>query len=106
MELIPASFETEVEGHLVTAVLTAQDEAFHQCLYDSVRFVRNGDGDAGRSTDGLVLAEQHVEHDAVDAVVSPVDGYSAHDVARLTESIDAAFALLMAGWVPGEVVVD
>ena len=51
------------------------------------------------------LRKQHVEHDAVDAVVHPVDGDRPDGVVGLTEAVDAAFALFVAGGVPGEVVV-
>ena len=54
----------------------------------------------------LVLAEQDVEHDAVDLVVRAVEGERADDVAWLAEAVDAALALLVAGGVPGQVVVD
>ena len=53
-----------------------------------------------------MLAEQHVEDDAVDAVVAAVEGDDADDVALLAEAVDAALALLVAGGVPGQVVVD
>ena len=57
-------------------------------------------------SDRLVLAEQHVEHDAVDPVVRAVEGDGAHGVGALAEAVDAALALLVAGRVPGQVVVD
>ena len=53
-----------------------------------------------------MLADEDVEDDAVDAVVLAVEGDGADDVARLAEAVDAAFALFVAGGVPGEVVVD
>ena len=53
-----------------------------------------------------VLADQDVEDDAVDAVVLAVEGDGADDVAPLAEPVDAAFALLVPGGVPGQVVVD
>ena len=53
-----------------------------------------------------MLADQHVEHDAVDAVVLAVEGEGADDVPALAVAVDAAFALLVAGGVPGQVVVD
>ena len=53
-----------------------------------------------------MAANQHVQHDAVDAVVLAVIRNGAHDRSLLSEPVDAAFALFMAGWVPGQVVVD
>ncbi len=53
-----------------------------------------------------MLAEQDVEDDAVDAVVPAEDGDRTHDVAGLPETVDSTFALLVAGGVPGQVVVD
>ena len=53
-----------------------------------------------------MLAQQDVEDDAVDPVVAAVVGEHAHRVASLAVAVDAALALLVAGRVPGEVVVD
>ena len=53
-----------------------------------------------------MLAEQHVQDDAVDAVVGAVEGDRPDDAGALAEPVDAAFALLVAGRVPGQVVVD
>ena len=53
----------------------------------------------------LVLAQQHVEHDAVDLVVDAVVGDDPHLACWLAVAVDAAFALLVAGRVPGQVVV-
>ena len=51
-------------------------------------------------------ADQDVEDDAVDAVVLAVVGDGADGGGVLAEPVDAAFALFVAGGVPGEVVVD
>jgi hypothetical protein len=56
--------------------------------------------------DGAVLAEEDLEDDAVDGVVLAVEGDGADCGARLAVTIDAALALLVAGGVPGEVVVE
>ena len=56
-----------------SASRAAQHEALEECLDDAVGVVGHRHGDAGRLADRLVLAEQHVEHDAVDAVVAAVD---------------------------------
>ena len=65
----------------------------------------HGHGDAGGLADGLVLAQQDVEDDAVDLVVRAVEGDRADDVLGLAEPVDAALALLVAGGVPRQVVV-
>ena len=53
-----------------------------------------------------MAADQHLQHDAVDAVVLAVVGDGAHGVGVLAEAVDAALALFVAGGVPGQVVVD
>jgi hypothetical protein len=53
-----------------------------------------------------VLADEDFEDLAVDAVVAAVDGDDADVFRPLAEAVDAAFALLVPGGVPGEVVVD
>ena len=53
-----------------------------------------------------MLAQQHVEDDAVDAGVLPVDQQRADHVAGLAKAVDPSFPLLVTGRVPGEVVVD
>ena len=57
------------------------------------------------AVDLLVAADEDVEHDAVDAVVFAVVGDGPHGRCALAESVDSAFALFVAGGVPGEVVV-
>ena len=52
-----------------------------------------------------MAADEDVEHDAVDAVVFAVVGDGAHGGCALAEAVDPAFALLVAGGVPGQVVV-
>ena len=71
-----------------------------------VAAVGHRDGDAERLADLLVLAEQHVEHDPVDAVVGAVERDGPDDAGALAEPVDPAFALLVPGRVPGQVVVD
>ena len=53
-----------------------------------------------------MLAQQHVEHDPVDRRVRAVEGDHADRRLGLAVAVDAALALLVAGRVPGEVVVD
>ena len=53
-----------------------------------------------------MFADQHIEHDAVDLVVDAVVGDDAHLLFGLAVAVHAAFALLVARRVPGEIVVD
>ena len=53
-----------------------------------------------------MAADQHVQDDAVDAVVLAVDGDGADVGGALAEPVDAALALFVPGGVPGQVVVD
>ena len=95
------------ERLLVGAGLAAQEQPFHDRVGDLAGgLVGDGHGDAGELADLAVLADEDFEDLAVDAVVAAVDGDDA-DVGRaLAEAVDAAFALLVPGGVPGEVVVD
>ena len=72
----------------------------------AVAVARDGDCDAGGLGDGAVLADEHVEHDAVDPVVLAVERHGAHDVVALTDPVHAALALFVPGGVPGQVVVE
>jgi hypothetical protein len=53
-----------------------------------------------------VLAQQHVQDDPVNPVISAVQRDRPDDVGTLTEPVDPAFALLVARRVPRQVVVD
>ena len=53
-----------------------------------------------------MAADEYVEHDAVDVVVVAVVGDRPDGGRGLAESVDAAFSLLMAGGVPGQVVMQ
>ena len=53
-----------------------------------------------------MAADQHVEHDAVDAVVLAVIGDGAHGLGALAEAIDAAFPLFVASGIPSQVVMQ
>ena len=95
------------ERLLVRAGLAAHEQPFHDRVGDLAGgLVGDGHGDAGELADLAVLADEHFEDLAVDAVVAAVDGDDA-DVRRpLAEAVDAPFALLVPGRVPGQVVVD
>jgi hypothetical protein len=53
-----------------------------------------------------MLAEQHIQNDAVDLIVLAEQRQHLHGLALLPIAIDAAFSLLMARWIPTEVVVN
>ena len=84
----------------------AQQQPFQDGLHDVVAAVGYRDRDPQRLADLLVLAEQHVEDDAVDAVVGAVQHHGADDAGLLAEPVHPAFPLLVPGRVPGQVVVD
>ena len=84
----------------------AKQQAFEDGLDHVVAAVGYRDGDAEGLADLLVLAQQHVQDDPVDAVVGAVQRDRADDVSALAEPVDPAFALLVAGRVPRQVVVD
>ena len=101
-----AAFQADaLEGELLAGCV-AQQQAFEDGLDDVVAAVGDRDGDAERLADLLVLAQQHVQHDPVDAVVGAVERDRADDGGALAEPVHAAFALLVPGRVPGQVVVD
>ena len=84
----------------------AQQQPFEDGLHDVVAAVRYRDRDPQGLADLLVLAEQHVEDDAVDAVVGPVQHHGADNAGLLAEPVHAPFPLLVPGRVPRQVVVD
>ena len=94
----------EVEGELGAGVLHEQPFAEH--LLDDLGVHGHGDVDAELVTDASVLAEEHLEDEAIDGVVFAIIGQGADGLAALAIAVDAALALLVAGGVPGEVVVD
>jgi hypothetical protein len=97
----------EFEGGLaVGGGVVAEEQALEDRLGDGVCVHRDRYGDAELVVDGAVLAEEDLEDDAVDGVVLAVEGDGADCGARLAVTIDAALALLVAGGVPGEVVVE
>ena len=83
-----------------------EQRALEQRLGDLFAGTGHRDGDAEVALDALVLADQHIEDHAVDRVVRAVVGDDAHLRLLLAEAIDAAFALLVARWVPAQVVMQ
>ena len=90
----------------LVAGLLPEQRAFEQRLGDLLAGARHGDGDAEVALDALVLADQDIEDHAVDRVVRAVVGDDADLGLLLPEAVDAPFALLVAGGVPGQVVVQ
>ena len=93
-----------VDGRVVAP--TPQEEALEDRFEDGVRVDRDRDGDAQRVADRPMLPQQDREDDPVDLVVETVERDDLDLALRLAVAVDAAFALLVAGRVPGEVVVD
>ncbi len=101
-----AFFQADALERELFAGCVAEQESFEDGLDDVVAAVGYRDGDAQRLADLLVLAQQHVQDDPVDAVVGAVQRDRADDVSALAEPVDPAFALFVAGRVPRQVVVD
>src|SRR5258708_2513990 len=78
----------------------AQQQSLEDGLDHVVAAVGYGDGDPECLADLLVLAQQHVQDDPVDAVVGAVQRDRPDDVSALAEPVDPSFALLVAGRVP------
>ena len=78
----------------------------HQCLDKTVTIARHRDRNPGGLTDGMMLSNKDVEHDAVDSVVGAVVGDGSDDVLGLSVAVDAPFTLFVTRRVPGEVVMD
>ena len=94
----------EVEVELVGG-LAAQQQGLPDRFHHGGGVHRDGHGNPGGAADLVVAADEDVEHDAVDAVVFAVVGDGAHGGGALAEPVDPAFALLVAGRIPGQVVV-
>ena len=84
----------------------AQQNRLHNGVHDLVAVGRQGHGHAQLLADLGCLAQDHLEHGAVHGVVFAVEHQRAHRGRRLPETIGAALALLVAGRVPGEIVMD
>ena len=51
-----------LEQHLLAGIAAAEQQAFEQGLHDRVRIRRHRHRDPQAAADGLMLAEQHVQH--------------------------------------------
>ena len=90
----------------LVAGLALHEQAFQQGGQHLVALRRHGHADAEVPADRFVLAQQHVQDDAVDAVVLAVEQQCPDGLEGLAESVDPTFSLLVSGRVPGQVVVD
>ena len=84
----------------------AERQPLHDRRQHVLRVRRHRDRDPERLADLLVLAQQHVEDQAVHRVVGAVVGDDADLRLRLAEAVDAPLALLVPCGIPGQVVVD
>ena len=93
--------------HLLACFRSAAKlHAFEEGLDHIFAAAGHGNGDAEVALDLLVLAEQHVEHDAVDLVVDAKVGQHADLVFGLSEAVDATFSLFVPCRIPRQVVVN
>jgi hypothetical protein len=83
----------------------AEEEALKDGFEDGLA-LRNRHADAEALTNGPVLAKQDIEDDAVDGVVVAVEHDGDDLLPGLAEAVDAAFALFVTGWIPGQVVMN
>ena len=74
-------------------------------LFDGRIILGHGDQHAQLPADGLGLAQNDVEHKAVHRVVFAVQHGAAYFFCLLPEAVNPAFALFVAGGVPGQVIV-
>ena len=113
LRIPPVGFQTrgvlvqsaEIEGELPGAA-TAQQHGVHQRTGHRAALLRQGDRHAKPGADGVRLAEDHLQHGAVDGAVRRIHQGGADEGCLLAEAVHPAFALLVPGGVPGQVVVD
>ena len=106
MEDIALGLQLRLVEERELVVAPAQDEPLHDRLEHGVRVHGTGTEIPRESRNRPVLPEEDVEDDPVDAVVAPEVGQDADGLARLVVAVDAPLALLVAGRVPREVVVN
>ena len=97
--------EAEIKAELPRPALAQQDRV-HQRAGDRAALLGQRDRHAGRLPDRLGLAQNDIEHRAVDGAVGREEQHRADQFRGLAEAIDPALALLMARRVPGQIVVD
>ena len=79
-----------------------QQHGLEQGLAERVTIVRERHGHTEFLTDFLGLAEDDLQHRAIHRVVGAVNQRGPDDGAPLAEAVHAAFALLVAGGIPGQ----
>ena len=87
-------------------VAATRNDAFEDRVGDLAGVGGHRHRDAKLAANARVLAQQHLEHDAVDRAVRRVESDRADRVALLAEAVDPALTLLVTRRVPREVVVD
>ena len=106
VEPLHAGQVVEVEALLQLLAAHARAQyRLHQRLGERVVVVGQRHRHAEFVADLLGLAQDDLQHHGVDRVVGAVHQGGAHHAALLTEAVDTAFTLLVAGGVPAQVVV-
>ena len=88
------------------AAFALHERSLDEGLVDALLVFRHGHEHAQLFLNGLALAQDDVEHKAIDRVVLAIEHGAAHLGGLLAKAVHAAFALFVAGGVPGQVVVD
>ncbi len=98
----------EVEGELPLSILRpgAEENRLHQGATQSVPIVGKGNRHAELLPNAGTLAQDDVKHGTVDGVVGAIEESRTHDPRGLAETVDPPLALLVAGGIPGEVVMN
>ena len=98
----------KIQAHLTQAgaAVLGEQHGLHDRLGDLVLILGHGHGDTERLPDLFRLAQDYLEDGAVHRIVLAVDHQGADSGRALAEPVHAALALLVAGRVPGQVVVN
>ena len=91
---------------LLDPAIRIEQEGLGDGIDDALRVFGERDVDAGRSLDLTHLAEQDVEHDAIDGIVSAVEQAGFDLGGLLAEAVDPTFALFKPVRVPRKIVVE
>ena len=92
-------------GFVSHGVVLAQQHGVEQGLGELAFVVGHGHQHAQFFANAFGLAQNHLQHGAIDGVVFAVKHGAAHFLGLLAEAVHAAFALLVAGGVPAQVVM-
>ena len=88
------------------SLFVPEKQTLQDGVHKSLRINRHRDGDSEGIPDVLLLGSENIQDNAIDTVVGPVVGENADGLFLLAEAVDPSLALLVAGGVPCEVVVD